>query len=84
MKRAICLFAAAAVFGLAANAHADVESTHKTKDGNEYRFKDDLLDSEATYPRGAIITVRPGAARVMLLRPRASFVPEMLKSVENI
>lgn len=28
------------------------------------------------------IVVRPGAVRVMLLRPRTSFVTEMLKSVE--
>jgi hypothetical protein len=84
MKRAMIVLLATAGVGLSGLAQAEVESTQKTKDGNEYRFKDDLLDSDATYPRGAIITVRPGAARVMLLRPRASFVPEMLKSVENI
>ena len=28
--------------------------------------------------------VRPGPVRTTLIRPRTSFVPEMLKSVENI
>jgi hypothetical protein len=32
----------------------------------------------------ATIRVRPGPVRTTLIRPRTSFVPEMLKSVENI
>jgi hypothetical protein len=28
--------------------------------------------------------VRPGPVRTTLIRPRTSFVPEMLKSVENL
>jgi hypothetical protein len=35
-------------------------------------------------PNDATIRVRPKAARTTLIRPRTSFVPEMLKSVENI
>ncbi len=84
MKRAMIVLLATAGVGLSGFAHADVKSTAKTKDGNIYSFTDDLLNSDATYPRGALIKVRPGPVRVMLLRPRASFVPEMLKSVENI
>jgi hypothetical protein len=32
----------------------------------------------------ATIRVRPNAVRNTLIRPRTSFVPEMLKSVENL
>jgi len=35
-------------------------------------------------PNDATIKVRPRAARTTLIRPRTTFVPEMLKSVENI
>ena len=35
-------------------------------------------------PSDATIRVRPGPVRTTLIRPRTSFVPEMLKSVENI
>jgi hypothetical protein len=47
-------------------------------------FTDDplnALNDGVLIPR---IVVRPGAVRVMLLRPRASFVTEMLKSVEML
>ena len=46
------------------------------------QFVDDplnALNDGVLIPR---IVVRPGAVRTMLLRPRASFVTEMLKSVE--
>ena len=35
-------------------------------------------------PNDATIRVRPGPVRTTLIRPRTSFVPEMLKSVENL
>jgi hypothetical protein len=65
-------------------ARADVESTKHAKDGSEYRFKDDLLNSDVSFPKGGQIKIRPPAGRVLLIRPRASFVMEMFKSVEHI
>jgi hypothetical protein len=55
----------------------------QTKDENYgYRFDDDLMvgDTFATPP--PILKLRPKPLRIMLIRPRASFVGEMLKSVE--
>lgn len=54
--------------------------------GPSYRveFMDDplnALNDGQIIPR---IVVRPGTARTMLLRPRTSFVTEMLKSVESM
>lgn len=55
-----------------------------TKDGYGYDFKDDPLAAGGFGPNDATIRVRPGPVRQTLIRPRTSFVPEMLKSVENL
>lgn len=59
----------------------------KGGDGGEgygYEFEDDPLNAGGFGPNDATIKVRPRAARTTLIRPRTSFVTEMLKSVENI
>src|SRR5579883_1088394 len=49
-----------------------------------YKFEDDPLSAGGFGPADATIRVRPGPVRTTLIRPRTSFVPEMLKSVGNI
>ena len=77
---------ALALGGLAmtGTARADVQSTERTEDGNRYIFDDELLNSDVGFPAGARIAVRPLAGRVLLIRPRTSFVREMFKSVEKM
>jgi hypothetical protein len=53
-------------------------------EGYGYEFSDDPLNAGGFGPNDATIKVRPRAARTTLIRPRVSFVQEMLKSVENI
>ena len=53
-------------------------------EGYGYEFEDDPLSAGGFGPNDATIKVRPRAARTTLIRPRTSFVTEMLKSVENI
>lgn len=53
-------------------------------DGYGYDFDDDPLNAGGFGPNDATIRVRPRAARTTLIRPRTTFVPEMLKSVENL
>ncbi len=53
-------------------------------DGYGYEFADDPLSAGGFGPNDATIRVRPGPVRRTLIRPRTSFVPEMLKSVENL
>lgn len=48
-----------------------------------YHFDDDDLIGEAMGGTPPLLRVRTTLPRVMLLRPRASFVPELLKSVED-
>ncbi|HKQ70145.1 MAG TPA: hypothetical protein VJT73_12440 [Polyangiaceae bacterium] len=52
--------------------------------GYGYEFTDDPLNAGGFGPNDASIRVRPGPVRTTLIRPRTSFVPEMLKSVENL
>lgn len=56
----------------------------KKEDGYGYEFTDDPLAAGGFGPNDATIRVRPGPVRTTLIRPRTSFVPEMLKSVENL
>jgi hypothetical protein len=77
----------AAAFALAPAALAqDAKSSGggDKADGYGYEFSDDPLNAGGFGPNDATIKVRPRAARTTLIRPRTTFVPEMLKSVENI
>lgn len=58
--------------------------TSDSADGYGYEFSDDPLSAGGFGPNDATIRVRPGPVRTTLIRPRTSFVPEMLKSVENL
>lgn len=69
---------------LTSTAFADVERSTYGKDGDVHVFKDDPLAAGVSMANGEIIKIRPHAARTTLIRPRTSFVPEMLKSVENM
>ena len=62
---------------------AGAKSTEE-KGGYGYEFSDDPLNAGGFGPGDATIRVRPGPIRATLIRPRTSFVPEMLKSVENL
>ena len=53
-------------------------------EGYGYEVSDDPLSAGGFGPNDATIRVRPGPVRTTLIRPRTSFVPEMLKSVENL
>ena len=64
---------------------AGAKPTSGGKDeGYGYEFSDDPLNAGGFGPNDATIRVRPGPVRTTLIRPRTSFVPEMLKSVENL
>ena len=69
--------------GVASAQQKDITES-KTDDGYGYSFDDDPLNAGGFGPNDATIRVRARAARTTLIRPRTSFVPEMLKSVENL
>jgi hypothetical protein len=81
-----CALLAAALLGLARTAHAD-ETTYqekKTGDGQDIRFRDDPMTAIAGNPVGAQLTGFHPPRRFDLMRPRKTWVPELLKSVENL
>lgn len=53
-----------------------------TADAYLYDFEPDDLVGETLSTTPPLLKLRPRPLRVMLLRPRASFVDELLKSVE--
>jgi hypothetical protein len=79
---------AVVVSALASSAFAQGARSSEGGSGREqgygYEFSDDPLSAGGFGPNDATIRVRPGPVRTTLIRPRTSFVPEMLKSVENL
>jgi hypothetical protein len=80
--------AAGLVAGLAIVLTSTIAFAQDSKEGGDdgygYEFADDPLTAGGFGPNDATIRVRPGPVRRTLIRPRTSFVPEMLKSVENL
>jgi hypothetical protein len=66
---------------VAPSAHADPV---KKDDNYGYKFDDDILKAPGNDPNTGMIKVRPMRSREILTRPRVHFIPEMLKSVENL
>lgn len=86
-RKWMVLLATAAGVLLVASASFAQEGGVKASDSKEgygYEFSDDPLSAGGFGPNDATIRVRPGPVRTTLIRPRTSFVPEMLKSVENL
>jgi hypothetical protein len=72
----------AAALTLSLLAFSGVAGAQSKDEDYSYHFDDDLMvgDSFSTPP--PLLRIRAKQPRIMLLRPRASFVGEMLKSVE--
>jgi hypothetical protein len=67
-----------------ADESASPALTTSQANGYGYRFEDDVLQAgglRATDPQLRIVR---HSMRTVLIRPRTQFIPEMLKSVENL
>ncbi len=53
-------------------------------DTTTYDFEDDLVTGDLVRPDGELLNVRRRGRRSSLIRIREHFIPEMLKSVENL
>jgi len=67
-----------------ASASAQYERLETTDEGYEVEFGDGHLLADVDGAKGFIIPMRTVHPRVLLIRPRASFVQEMLESVESM
>lgn len=81
---AALLFSSAPALAQAPGGGAAPKAAAGKDEGYGYEFSDDPLAAGGFGPNDATIRVRPGPVRTTLIRPRTSFVPEMLKSVENL
>lgn len=63
-----------------------VVSSASAQDDNatNYDFEDDLVQGDLVRPDGENLMVRRKGARQSLIRIREHFIPELLKSVENL
>jgi len=84
MKNLATLFAAG-IFAI--GLQFAMTSCAAAQDGGEattYDFEDDLVTGDLVRPDGEMLSVRRRGRRASLIRIREHFVPEMLKSVENL
>ncbi len=83
---ALALALAGACLFAATSARADDTTYNETSNGSGQNvvFKDDPLAAGGFGPNDALLHVPGTPKRVMLLRPRTQFIPELLKSVENL
>ena len=72
----------AAAVGFAVLAFAGVATAQTEDERYNYHFDDDLMVGDTFSTPPPLLRLRTKQPRIMLLRPRASFVGEMLKSVE--
>lgn len=84
MRVLTAIFVTISILSVADIALADTTKGFDNEEGYGYEFDDDPLHAGGFGPNDMTIRVRPRAARVTLIRPRTSFVYEMLKSVEDI
>jgi hypothetical protein len=70
------------VVGTAATASAQDEAGGGN--ATTYDFEDDLVQGDLVRPDGENLMVRRRGARESLIKIREHFVPELLKSVENL
>ena len=82
--RLVSLLCVAGVLGAVSLASADVKRSDFDREGGYHEFLDDNLLGGGESPYGSWLKHRKQSARVLLIRPRSSFVPEMLKSVDNL
>jgi hypothetical protein len=85
-------FAAVAVFAaalIAGGAQAQDEESKPAGGGGAagattYDFEDDLVTGDLVRPDGELLSVRRRGNRASLIQIREHFIPEMLKSIEDL
>ncbi|HEX5661766.1 MAG TPA: hypothetical protein VFX59_31460 [Polyangiales bacterium] len=83
---AVAMFAAALIAG---GAQAQDEESKPAGGGSAagattYDFEDDLVSGDLVRPDGELLSVRRRGNRASLIQIREHFIPEMLKSIEDL
>jgi hypothetical protein len=72
------------ILGLSVVGMNPMASAQDNEQTTTYDFDDDLVTGDLVRPDGELLNVRRRGRRASLIRVREHFVPEMLKSVENL
>jgi hypothetical protein len=72
------------LFGTLLGLVLGVSSIASAQESTTYDFEDDLVTGDLVRPDGEMLQVRRRGRRASLIRVREHFIPEMLKSVENL
>ena len=78
------LLAGALAVVMAAPSNVQAQDAAAGGDATTYDFEDDLVSGDLVRPDGEMLSVRRRGRRSSLIRIREHFIPEMLKSVENL
>jgi hypothetical protein len=87
---AVAVFAAAALISVSTGgAQAQDEESKPAGGGGAagattYDFEDDLVTGDLVRPDGELLSVRRRGNRASLIQIREHFIPEMLKSIEDL
>jgi len=76
------LAASGAVFAQAKPAGGGDNVQYKSK--TVYDFDDDVVEGDLVRPDGEFVDTRKGAKHSSLIKIRENFIPEMIKSAEDI
>ena len=79
MKKIICIATMLVFVSMAWTV-----SAQEYADTTEYSFEDDVVTGDLVRPDGEMTVVRKRGKERSLIRVRQHFIPEMLKSVENL
>ena len=78
------VFAALTMLSTAGAIAQDAPAARGAGEATTYDFDDDLVTGDLVRPDGELLNVRRRGQRNSLIRIREHFIPEMLKSVENL
>jgi hypothetical protein len=81
---AIVFLASSAAFSQDAAAPAPAPTGGTASQVTEYDFEDDLVTGDLVRPDGELVGARRKAKTSLLIKVRQHFIPEILKSVENL
>jgi hypothetical protein len=88
MKRTLLVVAAATLLGgalpVAAQTKPDDSGSVTYKQKTVYDFDDDVVEGDLVRPDGEFVDTRKAAKHSSLIKIRENFIPEMLKSAEDI
>jgi hypothetical protein len=84
MKRLVGFMVGCALLGFAGIALAQGPGGVQYAEKTEYTFDDDVVTGDLVRPDGELTVVRKKGKQRSLIRVRQHFIPEMLKSVEDI